>query len=206
MKTANELFSDSAAATIWDGYCDRVLKASRALKKDDQHDLLLEIKDHLYSSFERQKGDDEAARLTAAIMQIGDPDEFIRPLIVDRLFDDAARTLNPRSVMSGFLLHISRGLKACIISFLFGIGYLLSIAFFLVAVAKPIDPDRVGLFAHVNGGYSLGIFEGIPATSTELLGYWIIPITMVVSVFLYVFLTKSLRALRTKKNGPVLGA
>ncbi len=206
MSTTNELFSDSVTITIWDGYCDRVLKASRALKKDDQHDLLLEIKDHLYSSFERQEGDDEAARLTAAIMQIGDPDEFIRPLIVDRLFDDAARTLNPRSVMSGFFLHISRGLKAGVVTSLFGMGYLLSIGLLLVAVIKPFDPDQVGLFAHVNGGYSLGIFDAIPATSTELLGYWIIPLSMVVSLFLYIALTKSLRALRTNKKRPVIGA
>jgi len=200
MNTTNDLFTEPHATTIWNRYCDQVLHASRPLSEHDSQALLLEIKDHLYSNFEQQKGSNEVTRLQVAIEQMGNPDEFIRPLVTDLLFADAARTLNPRTAFSGLVLHLSRGLKAVIVSSLFGVGYLLSVAFLLVAVLKPFSPDTVGLFANAGGSFTLGILDAVPKGSTELLGYWVIPLSLALAILLYVVLTKGLRVLRTNKK------
>jgi hypothetical protein len=205
MNSVKDLFTEADAVTLWDSYCDQVLKASRPLNEHDRQALLLEIKDHVYTSFQHQQGPRETARLTAAIEKIGDPGEFVRPMMTDLLIADAARTMNPRSVISGLYFNFSPGIKAFISSLLFGTGYLLSLGFLMVAIIKPFTPERVGLFAYAKGGYTLGILDTIPAGTTELLGYWVIPLALALSIGLYVLLTKGLGMLRANRKKSKLG-
>ncbi len=190
MTTRTALFTQPEALAIWDRFFGRIKTICRPLPDDAQRELILELEDHLYESFRAQPGESEVEKLAIAIENMGDPDEFVRPLVADHQLAAAGRTMDPRSVFLGLLYNTSRGAKAVAASFLYGLGYLLSLGFLLVAIGKPFSPDRVGLFARSGGGLVMGILDQPPAGSTELLGYWIIPVGIVLSVVIYWTLTR----------------
>lgn len=200
MNTRAALFTQPEAQAIWDRFFGRVKVICRPLPDDHQRELILEFQDHLYESFRAQPGETEVEKLAIAIEKMGDPDEFVRPLVADHQLAAAGRTLNPRSVFWGLLYNTSRGAKAVATSFLYGMGYLLSLGFLLVAIGKPFGPDRIGFFAHSGGGYSMGILDQQPAGSIELLGYWIIPVCIVLSVAIYWTLTRLISRGRSRSN------
>jgi hypothetical protein len=190
MTTRTALFTQPEAQAIWDRFFGRIKAICRKLPDDAQRELILELEDHLYESFRAQPGESEVEKLAIAIENMGDPDEFVRPLVADHQLAAAGRTLDPRSVFLGLLYNTSRGAKAVGASFLYGLGYLLSLGFLLVALGKPFSPDRIGLFVRSGGGLVMGILDQPPAGSTELLGYWIIPVGIVLSVVIYWTLTR----------------
>jgi len=59
--------------------------------------------------------------------------------------------------------------------------------------------DSVGLFKFLDGRISFGIIKDTEYAE-ELLGYWIVPIAIFVSVLLYFVLTKSLKILTIRRR------
>jgi len=196
-----QLFTQPEAQAIWDRFFARIGAICRPLPDEHRREFSLELEDHLYESFNRQEGASEVERLAIAIEKMGDPEEFVKPMVADYQLATAGRTLNPRSVYLGLLFNMSRGVKAVVVSFLYGLGYMLSLGFLFVAIGKPFSPERIGFFAHDGGGFSLGILDQPPAGATELLGYGVIPLCIVLSVTLYLTLTKLISRGRAKPRG-----
>jgi amino acid transporter len=92
------------------------------------------------------------------------------------------------------LLHASRSLAAFLIGFVALIFYLFSLAFALMAILKIITPAHVG--AWMNGGtLEFGAhYGGPPPGGTELLGYWVIPLTILMALACYLLGTLLLRS------------
>lgn len=58
-----------------------------------------------------------------------------------------------------------------------GLRILFAAVFLLIFIAKPIIPERAGLF--VRGNHStLGVLSTVPGGSTDLLGYWVMPLLL----------------------------
>ena len=64
-----------------------------------------------------------------------------------------------------------------------------------MALLKPIWPDHIGLFRNPDGTVTFGIVAQTQGAQ-ELLGLWIMPISVAVALLLYVALTRWLRATR----------
>ncbi len=199
MKT-EELFSDKVAARIWNQYFRRVNRFSKTLDKDQQEELQLEIQDHLYESFKQETGESEAVRLLNAIDKIGDPEEYIKPMVADRLLSSASRTLNPKTILKGLYYYLFGSIKRFFVSLSFSIGYLMVITFGIMAILKPFFPNNVGVFLDKDGIPNIGIIGDSSRLQTDVLGYWIIPIGIFVSLLLYLGLTKKLKILKRLKG------
>jgi len=195
-----ELFSEKITVKIWDQYFRRVNRCSKTLDKDQQKELQLEIQDHLYESFKQETGDSEAVRLLNAIDKIGDPEEYIKPMVADRLLSSASRTLNPKTILKGLYYNIFEGIKHLFVSLFYVMGYLTAITFGSLAILKIFFPKNVGFFIYRSGGHAFGVIGDPINVRTEILGYWIIPIGIVLSLLLYFSLTRSLRVLKTSKK------
>lgn len=211
--TQEDLFRDKVARKIWERYFRQVEKHTRALASDQKKEIGLEIQDHLFEGFKAEKGENEAERLLNAIEKIGEPEEFLRPMMADYLLSRASRTMNPRTVIKGLYYNLFGGLKKSLVSLLYGVGYLLVIMFGLMALLKVFFPGNVGLIAHESGSMSFGIlfdsgpklgiiFDGTPLKE-ELLGFWIVPISLLIGTLLYLVLTKKLNLILGKKRGKV---
>lgn len=191
--SGGDLFNDSVSARIWEQYFRRVQRFSRSLESEFQQELKLELQDHLYESFNREPGENEAERLLNAIDKIGDPEEYIRPMVADRLLMSASRSMNPKSVLTGLYYNISGGVKYAFLSLFFAVGYMMAVLFWLMALLKPLIPGSIGLFVYNSGGFGFGVIDGSPGPRSELLGYWLIPIGIILGLLIYLGLTRLLR-------------
>lgn len=187
-------FDDLATTRRWKAYfaqVDRLL----ALAGDDADELRGELQAHLADSF--AAGDrhlPELARLEAAIARLGDPAQYLRPLVADALLDRGTRSYDPRPIARGLYHGFRAGSARALVAATFGLGYALLAAFSAMALLKPVWGDHVGLFRRGDGGISFGIVAD--PGGHELLGAWIVPIALAVAALLYVALTRALRRTR----------
>ncbi len=191
------LFSDPLAQRIWNQYFRRVKFFSKSIQPESQQELKLEIQDHLYESFSRETGGSEADRLLNAIDKIGDPEEYITPMVAERLLVDASQTYNPKTIVRGLYYYIRGGVKHVFFSLLFLIGYGIAFMIGLFTILKILFPEYVGIFLHKSGEYSYG-FDANQTNAAEVLGYWLIPIGVGLAVLLYMGLTRLLRVLKRR--------
>jgi len=197
-----ELFSDTLAIKVWNQYFRRIDLLSKGLTAEQREELRLEIQDHLYESFMGEKGKSEGEKLLNAIEKIGDPEIYVKPLMADHLFISAKKTYNPKTILKGLYYYVFGSVKRLFISIFYALGYLLVVLLGLMTLLKPIFPSKVGLFLHESGSISFGlifkgagkfgiILDGTPMKE-ELLGFWIIPVCIILSLLLYLLLTKRL--------------
>ena len=62
-----------------------------------------------------------------------------------------------------------------------GLRILFAAVFLLIFMAKPVIPERAGLF--VGGDQTtLGVLSRVPDSSSEILGYWIMPLMLLAAI------------------------
>lgn len=190
----NPIFAEQAAQHRWDSYfaeVDRLLSRADAEAAELRNDLAL----HVADSMAAMPGGNELDRLNAALSRLGEPIDYLRPLLLDELIERGTRTYSPVTIAQALSLGLMAGSRRTMIAFAFGIGYLMIAVFTAMALLKPLWGEHVGLFRHPNGTISAGIVADTIGAQ-ELLGWGSIPIALLLAALLYVALTKSLRTLR----------
>lgn len=185
---------DPAAWRRWEAYfaeVDRLLSRAGA----DAAELRGDLAAHVADSMAATPDGSELDRLDAALSRLGRPIDYLRPLLADELIERGTRTYSPIMIGRGLSHAVMAGSRRTVIALAFGIGYLLLAIFAAMAVLKPLWGEHVGLFRRADGTISAGIVA-TTADARELLGWWSIPIALVLVALLYVALTKGLRAIR----------
>lgn len=198
METAN-FFKDPNSVKIWDSYFRRVSNELRLLDRETADDMSAEIKSHLWQSFEESYQGDEVSALLNVIEKLGEPEDFLRKNVVEILIESGTRRFSIISITKGLLVNIGTGLMNIILSFLFFTGYLFVLAFGILSFVKIFYPQNVGFFTWDDGRLVVG-YTSNPEFSNELLGYWIIPVMLLLSVILYVLLTRLVRLVLSGRN------
>ena len=190
-----KILSDTVAIKIWHQYFRRVKRCAKPLKSNQQEELILEIQDHLLESFKQETGDKEAEKLLNAIDKLGDPEEYLRPMIADRLLSSASSTLNPKTVFKGLYYDLFGNIKSFLLSLAFSLGYLTAFVFAVLSILKIFFPDNIGFFVGQNGSILIGIIGG-ESLKTDILGFWDIPLGLLVSLIIYLVLTRNLKVIK----------
>jgi uncharacterized membrane protein len=196
-------FADTVTTRIWNGYIARVEKTLRRVPAAKREELVLEIKSHIYESFQNTTTEDEPNKLLTVLENLGDPEEYLSPLIAETLLADASHRFSPRNLLYGLFYNLYRGIYNGIMSIILFIGYLFVAAFGMLAFLKVIIPGKVGLFVN-NAGTpeetsSLGFL--FAPQGKEILGYWMVPIMLLSATVLFIVLTGILRIyLKPKKK------
>ena len=120
--------------------------------------------------------------------------------MADRLLFSASRTLNPKTILKGLYYYLFGSIKRFFVSLFFSIGYLMAITFGIMAILKPFFPNNVGVFLDKDGFLNIGIIGDSSSLQTDILGYWIIPIGIVICLLIYLGLTKKLAILKRLKK------
>lgn len=190
-------FTDPAARLCWDAYFAKVGHLlSRA--GADAAELRGELEAHVADSMAAGSGDSELGRLGLALSRLGEPAHYLRPLIADQLIERGTRSYSPSTIARGLSHSVLSGSRRTAIALGFGLGYLLLAIFAGMAILKPLWGEHVGLFRNADGTVSAGIVARA-AGSQELLGWWSIPIALLLTGLLYIALTKGLRVLRHRR-------
>ena len=190
-------FADAAARLRWNAYfadVDRLL----ARAGGEAAELRGDLETHVADSMAAASGGSELERLDAALSRLGQPADYLRPLLADQLIERGTRTYSPVTIARGLSQSILAGSRRAVIALGFGFGYLLLAIFAGMAILKPLWGEHVGVFRNANGTVSAGIVSSADGAQ-ELLGWWSIPIALLLAALLYVGLTKGLRALRHQR-------
>ena len=190
-----KILSDTVAKKIWHQYFRRVKRCAKPLKSHQQEELILEIQDHLLESFKQETGNNEAEKLLNAIDKLGDPEEYLKPMIADRLLSSASSTLNPKTIFRGLYYDLFGDIKSFLLSLAFSLGYLAAFVFAVLSILKIFFPDNIGFFINETGGILIGIIGG-ESLKTDILGYWDVPLGLLVSLIIYLVLTRNLKVVK----------
>lgn len=188
--------TDPAARRHWDVYFAEV---DRLLARVDAAELRADLEAHVADSLDAAAPTgSEAERLDEALTRLGRPIDYLRPLLADELIERGTRSYSPVTIARGLTNALLAGSRRAALALAFGLGYVLLAMFAAMAVLKPLWGQHVGLFRRDDGTISAGIVA-TPTDARELLGWWAIPIALVLAALLYVVLTKGLRALRPRR-------
>lgn len=190
-------FTDPAARLRWDAYfaeVGRLLARAGA----DTDELRSDLEAHVADSMAAGSADSELGRRDLALSRLGQPSDYLRPLIADQLIERGTRSYSPSTIARGLSHSVLAGSRRTAIALGFGLGYLLLAIFAGMAILNPLWGEHVGLFRNADGTVSAGIVAR-SAGSQELLGWWSIPIALLLTGLLYIGLTKGLRVLRHRQ-------
>ena len=152
----------------------------------------MEVNSLIYEYLENNKTGDETSDLLTILERIGNPEETLKEVVAIKKTQQAVRSLNPKHIAESLVLNIGKGSFYIILSLLF----LLSGAFFLLAVLKLFFYNRIGCYAG-EGIFYFGFSDGKGVR--EVLGHWFIPVVLTIGSLLY-YLTVLLLKFKNKRK------
>jgi hypothetical protein len=161
-------------------YLQTVRNHLQSLSPEDTSEIIRELRSHV---LDRVKGDLSHATIGATLTRLGDPREIARINLRMRVAAVAVGHPTPLTIARTLTRLAAIGGKGLLIFILSLTGYTFAGCWLLTAVAKPFAPDRVGLWLlpDPTGDLSLSLGRiGAGAGGHEVLGWWIIPIGLVV--------------------------
>lgn len=191
MKNIN--FENKSAKKIYSSYIERANKTLNALSKQDRTDIMMEINSHIYEGLEQSVGENEIEKIVRITHSLGNPEEFLKPVIAQKKLGEATRTYNPKHIFHAIYLNIRNGVLFSI----FALLYLGLFGFLILIVLKIRYPNETGLF------FNDGKFEVLGRLRTsenveEVLGGFFIPAMFLMMLGLYLLITFLLRLSKKK--------
>jgi hypothetical protein len=197
MEDYKQLIKDPIALRIWNQYFKHANYVLSAVLEPQREEILNELKKKLYENFTIDGAFDDAHRMLDAIETLGQPDEYLKPIISDIILSRILTRYSPINILKKLLHSPFYSFKRFLFSILMGLGYLFLTIVFMFSILKVFIPET-GLYLHESGGISIRICSDI--NSTELLGYWLIPIGITLSLLMYITLTNILKHVSDVKD------
>lgn len=194
MKHSFEL-KDKQSQRVFQQFLRQLNRELRVLPADDQEDIRKELVYHLYENMQHQNMTDELEALLNAIEQFGELEDMVKPLVADRLAEVAGKKFRPRLVVQSIARNIGRSGAKTVLFSLLAVLYVFALSFIIPGILKIFNPD-IGLYRTADG-----YFYGLPEDPNlpELLGYWVVPLSIVLTIILYILNTRLMRWV--SKNG-----
>ena len=155
------MFTEPEARRAWRHFRLRVELMLSSVSRGVRHELLDDLAAHVRDTVGR--GPDDAAeyeRLQAALDRLGDPREFLAPLIGEAIFRDPRRDVGFGQTGRALLALLSRGWHFAWRSAALLLAGLLGALTILVAAGSLLDPAGVGLFRLGPNDVQLRLFGG----------------------------------------------
>lgn len=172
---------DGALAHL-ETYLEQVERRLHVLPAEEVAEILKELRSHV---LDRVEGVLTPRTVEAALEALGSPTEIARANVTERAAAAVDASSAPLKVLRA-LYRVATVSVLGLFTFLVSLfGYSLALGFLAVAVLKPIIPEHVGVWQTVTGDgtydYSVGAVV-MSAHSRELVGWWIIPISLALAV------------------------
>jgi hypothetical protein len=158
-----------------ESYLARVRTALRGLPQRELDDILRELRSHIVELSEQ-----EGSGVEAALASLGDPVDLAKTYRAENRMVRAECSGSPLVILQG-LRHATRsGWGRITATALFLFGYMNMAMLWASAIEKIFAPARGGLWYTPGDLWSLTlVIEGNPpAGARELLGWWLVPIAL----------------------------
>jgi hypothetical protein len=179
-----------AAIAHLETYLAQVRRYLKGLSEAEMREVLLELRAHVLDKVE---GNMTPKTVEAALAALGSPREVGRANVTERVAAIMERDRGFFAVLAA-VVRLAGVSAIGFFVFLAGlVGYTTAAGFLAVAIWKPFDPTRVGLWHPDAKSWALGSVEH-PAGAPELLGWWIVPLGIgaaIVTGYLTFWLTRA---------------
>ena len=178
-----------------DAYLIKLRGRLRGINEQEIRDIVEELRSHILDKTELAGDEGTVDKVDQTLEALGSPEQLAAEYLTDNLLARAEVSRSPARIL-GFLFRWASLSIAGFLVFLSSIvGYFLGAAFVLCALLKPIHPQTAGLWVYPTGGESTTIslrlgFGSPPPDGRELLGWWIVPIGLVVGCGLVLLTTR----------------
>jgi len=175
-----------------EAYLHRLRGNLRGLGAEEIREIVEELRSHILDKASAE-GDVTAASVDGALASLGSPEDLARDYVTDAVLARAEVSRWPLEILKSLFRWASLSVAGFFALLGTILGYSAGMVFFLVAALKPFHPENAGLWIWRNSGdiiYSVRLgFGAPPAGARELLGWWIVPIGLVVSCVVVVLTT-----------------
>ncbi len=171
-------------------YLNKVRAHLRGVKEADVQEFVEELRSHVHEKTARA-GEGTASGLEKVLTALGNPEELACEYKASALLTKAEASGSPLRVLEALFRWASFSVAGLFVLLGAISGYFLSCVLLLCAGLKPFHPQTAGLWAlhDATGDLVLSFRLGsssAPAGARELLGWWIVPIGLLVAFGLVV--------------------
>jgi uncharacterized membrane protein len=148
-------------------------------------DAVREIESHLRERVASADGaPNERDTLEKILAELGPPLRVAQAYSAERTIDEAMATGRLVPMLRAVRHVAGKTMIGFWVAIGVSIGYTLAVSLLVIAVAKPLFPDNVGLWVYNASGipHDLGMRFPAPADEHIIGGYWVIPISLVLGV------------------------
>ena len=177
-----------------DAYLSRLRRRLRGMNDEDARDIVEELRGHITDKASAS-GEVTATTVEAALVGLGSPEELASQYMTDELLSRAAVSRSPVHILDSLFRWASLSVAGFFVLLSSIVGYFLGGAFMWCGVLKIIHPQTAGLWAFRDSTGDLEIslrlgFGSAPAGGWDVLGWWIVPIGLVVGCGLVMLTTR----------------
>src|SRR6266851_10048 len=177
-----------------EAYLGRLRVRLRGVNNRDLHEIVEELRSHILDKA-AANGEVTVARVDAALAALGTPEELAAEYITDDLLARAEVSRSPMHILGSLFRWASLSVAGFFVFVGSITGYFLGASFILCALLKPLHPQTAGLWVYqaasgqLTSSLRLG-FGDPPVGAREILGWWIVPIGLVVGCALLMLTTR----------------
>ena len=175
-------------------YLARLRAALTGLTVSEREDIVEEIRMHI-----RERSSDPQTTLEAVLAGLGPAEELAQQYRTGLLVQRARTSISPVVILRAALRWATMGVEGFIVFVIALIGYATGVAFLLLALMKPFFPAYTGLWVgpnEFNFSFRMGATITNPASPVhEVLGWWLIPVCLVIGSLSFALTTKLLQFL-----------
>jgi uncharacterized membrane protein len=187
---------DDEAQHRMDAYLGRLRQRLRGLHDEDVREIVEELRSHILDKVAAPpSGQMTAAEVDRALAALGSPEELASQYLTDDLLARAEVSRSPLRILESLFRWASLSVAGFLVLLGSILGYFLGVVFILVAALKAFHPRTAGVWLLPNGADDFEIsvrlgFGSAPLGGREVLGWWIIPLGLVVGCALVMLTTR----------------
>lgn len=185
--------SDDAQQSV-EAYLGRLRRGLHGLGSEEAREIVEELRSHIMEKA-GAGGEVTMGTVREALMRLGTPEELAAQYVADHVLARAEVSRSPFRVLDSLFRWASLSVAGFLVLLGSLIGYVVGAMCLLVALVKPFHPHTAGLWSGRDSAGDLAIFIRLgfgnePATGHDVLGWWIVPVGLIVGCGLVVLTTR----------------
>jgi uncharacterized membrane protein len=175
-------------------YLARLRASLTGMTVAEREDIVEEIRMHI-----RERSGESQTSVESVLAGLGPADTLAQQYRTGLLVQQARKSLSPVVILRAALRWAATGVEGFIVFVIALIGYATGFSFLLLALIKPFFPRNTGLWVgpdQFNFSFRMGATMTNPASPVhEVLGWWLIPVSLVIGSLSLALTTKLLQFL-----------
>jgi hypothetical protein len=194
---------DDAARRL-EEYLSELRANLRRLPAPEVSEIVRELRGHVLESAGSTGTPPSEQGVASVLERLGAPAQLASLYSTECVWARAAGAASPWLAVRATLRVATLGVAGAFAALGLVAGAVLSSSFFLAALRKPFAPDRAGLWRLTDGSFSLRLGFGGLEPGQELLGWWIVPLGLLLGAgMVWLALQLARLCIRYRRRAPL---